>query len=72
MDWSKIPWAPAPAPVATPAPAVETAPAPVAEPTTVTDPAPAAPEQPAMATAGGNDQPSASDILAAIRARKSE
>ena len=63
---------PAPAPVATPAPAVETAPAPVAEPTTVTDPAPAAPEQPAMATAGGDDQPSASDILAAIRARKSE
>jgi hypothetical protein len=64
--------APAPAPVATPAPVAETAPAPVAEPTTVTDPAPAAQVQPAMATAGGDDQPSASDILAAIRARKSE
>lgn len=62
----------APAPTAAPAPApvAETAPAPVAEPAPVADPAPAPQAEPAMATADGDDQPSASDILAAIRARK--
>lgn len=63
----------APTPTAAPAPApvAETAPAPVAEPAIAADPAPAPQAEPAMATtADGDDQPSASDILAAIRARK--
>ena len=67
---------PAPAPTPAPALVAEAAPAPVAEPTIAADPAPApqpaVQPEPAMATAGGEDQPSASDILAAIRARKSE